>query len=62
MSNLLRRCVYTLHFVAASIVGGLLLPLVSAAALAVALVRGSKGHAAVFAARSHSRVMQRGRE
>lgn len=51
MPNLVRRCVYTLHFVAASIVGGLLLPVVSAAALAVALVRGPKGHAAVFDAR-----------
>ena len=59
MRNLVRRCVYTLHFVAASIVGGLLLPVVSAAALAVALVRGPKGHAAVFAARTYSRVMQR---
>jgi 1-acyl-sn-glycerol-3-phosphate acyltransferase len=59
MSNLLRRCVYTLHFVAASIVGGLFLPVVSAAALAIALVRGPKGHAAVFAARTYSRVMQR---
>jgi hypothetical protein len=38
MPNLVRRCVYTLHFVAASIVGGLLLPVVSAAALGVALV------------------------
>jgi 1-acyl-sn-glycerol-3-phosphate acyltransferase len=59
MSILLRRCVYTLHFVAASIVGGLFLPVVSAAALAIALVRGPKGHAAVFAARTYSRVMQR---
>ncbi len=59
MPNLVRRCVYTLHFVAASIVGGLLLPVVSAAALAIALVRGPKGHAAVFAARTYSRVMQR---
>ncbi|MBK9089676.1 MAG: 1-acyl-sn-glycerol-3-phosphate acyltransferase [Holophagales bacterium] len=59
MSNLLRRCVYTIHFVAASIVGGLFLPVVSAAALAIALVRGPKGHAAVFAARTYSRVMQR---
>lgn len=59
MQNLLRRCVYTLHFVAASIAGGLLLPVVSAAALAVALVRGPKGHAAVLAARTYSRVMQK---
>jgi 1-acyl-sn-glycerol-3-phosphate acyltransferase len=59
MPNLLCRCVYALHFVAASIVGGLLLPVISAAALAVALVRGPKGHAAVFAARTYSRVMQR---
>lgn len=59
MSKLLCRCVYTLHFVAASVAGGLLLPVVSAAALAVALVRGPKGHAAVFAARTYSRVMQK---
>ncbi len=58
MPILLRRCVYTLHFVLASIVGGLLLVAVSAAALAVALVRGPKGHAAVFAARTYSRAMQ----
>ena len=59
MPYVLRRCVYTLHFVAASIAGGLLLVLVSAAALAIALVRGPRGHAAVFAARSYSRLMQR---
>lgn len=59
MPHVLRRCVYALHFVAASIAGGLLLPAVSAAALAVALVRGPKGHAAVFAARTLSRVMRR---
>lgn len=59
MPYLLRRCVYTLHFVAASIVGGVLFFGVSAAALAIALVRGPEGHAAVFAARSYSRVMQR---
>ena len=58
MPYLLRRCVYTLHFVAASIVGGGLFLVVSAAALGVALVRGPKGHAAVFAARTYSRVMQ----
>jgi 1-acyl-sn-glycerol-3-phosphate acyltransferase len=58
MQNLLRRCVYTLHFVAASIAGALLLPVVSAAALAVALARGPNGHAAVFAARTYSRLMQ----
>ena len=59
MTDLLRRCVYTLHFVAASIAGGLLLLVVSAAALAIALARGPEGHAAVFAARTYSRVMQR---
>jgi len=59
MPDIIRRCVYTLHFLAASIVGGLLLPVVSAAALAIALVRGPKGHAAVFAARTYSRFMQR---
>jgi 1-acyl-sn-glycerol-3-phosphate acyltransferase len=59
MPHLLLRCVYTLHFVAASIAGGLLLLVVSAAALAIALVRGPKGHAAVFAARTYSRAMQR---
>jgi 1-acyl-sn-glycerol-3-phosphate acyltransferase len=59
MTHLLRRCVYTLHFVAASLVGGLLLLGVSAASLAVALVRGPEGHAAVFAARSYSRLMQK---
>ncbi len=59
MPYLLRRCVYTLHFVAASIVGGVLFFGVSAAALAIALVRGPEGHAAVFAARSYSRAMQR---
>jgi 1-acyl-sn-glycerol-3-phosphate acyltransferase len=59
MPYLLRRCVYTLHFVAASIAGGLLLPVVSAAALVVALVRGPGGHAAVFAARTYSRLMQK---
>lgn len=59
MPYLLRRCVYTLHFVAASMVGGVLFFGVSAAALAIALVRGPEGHAAVFAARTYSRVMQR---
>lgn len=59
MSQLLRRCVYTLHFVGASIAGGLLLLVVSAASLAVAVVRGPEGHAAAFAARSYSRLMQR---
>lgn len=59
MTHLLRRCVYTLHFVAASIAGGLLLLLVSAASLAVAVLRGPEGHAAVFAARSYSRLMQK---
>ena len=59
MTYLLRRCVYTLHFVVASIAGGLLLLVVSAASLAIALVRGPEGHAAVFAARTYSRVMQR---
>ena len=59
MPYLLRRRVYTLHFVAASIVGGLLFLGVSAAALAIALVRGPEGHAAVFAARTFSRAMQR---
>lgn len=59
MTHLLLRCVYTLHFVAASIVGGLLLLVVSAASLAIALVRGPAGHAAVFAARTYSRVMQK---
>jgi len=59
MTRLLRRCVYTLHFVAASIAGGLLLLLVSAASFALAAVRGPEGHAAVFAARSYSRLMQR---
>ena len=59
MTHLLRRCVYTLHFVAASIAGGLLLLLVSAASLAIALVRGPEGHGAVFAARSYSRLMQK---
>lgn len=59
MPYLLRRCVYTLHFVAASVAGGLLLLGVSAAALAIALVRGPDGHAAVFAARRYSRLMQR---
>jgi 1-acyl-sn-glycerol-3-phosphate acyltransferase len=59
MTHLLRRCVYTLHFAAASIAGGLLLLVVSAAALAIALLRGPEGHAAVFAARSYSRVMQK---
>lgn len=59
MPYLLRRCVYTLHFAVASIAGGLLLPVVSAAALAVALARGPKGHAAVLAARTYSRLMQR---
>jgi 1-acyl-sn-glycerol-3-phosphate acyltransferase len=59
MTRLLRRCVYTLHFVAASIAGGLLLGVVSALSLAIALVRGPEGHAAVFAARSYSRLMQR---
>lgn len=59
MPYLLRRCVYALHFVAASIVGGVLFFGVSAAALAIALVRGPEGHAAVFAARTYSRVMQR---
>ena len=58
MTYLLRRCVYTLHFLVASLVGGLLLLVVSAAALAIALVRGPRGHAAVFAARTYSRVMQ----
>lgn len=59
MTHLLRRCVYTLHFVAASVAGGLVLLAVSAAALAIAVVRGPGGHAAVFAARTYSRVMQR---
>lgn len=59
MPYLIRRCVYALHFVAASIVGGVLLLVVSFAALAIALVRGPGGHAAVFAARTYSRVMQR---
>ena len=59
MTHLLRRCVYTLHFLAASVVGGLLFLAVSAAALAIAVVRGPEGHAAVFAARTYSRVMQR---
>lgn len=59
MPYVLRRCVYTLHFVAASVAGGLLLPVVSAAALAIALARGPKGHAAVFAARTYSRLMQK---
>ena len=59
MPHLLRRSVYTLHFVAASIAGALLLGLVSAAALGIALVRGPKGHAASFAARTYSRAMQR---
>ncbi len=59
MTNPLRRCVYALHFFAASIVGGLLLLAVSASALAIALFRGPKGHAAVFAARTYSRAMQK---
>ncbi len=59
MRHFFLRCVYTLHFVAASIVGGVLLVAVSGVALGVALVRGPKGHAAVFAARTYSRVMQR---
>ena len=59
MPYLLRRCVYTLHFVAASVAGGLLLLGVSAAALAIALVKGPEGHAAVFAARTYSRLMQK---
>src|SRR5512140_1186523 len=59
MPNPLRRCVYTLHFVTASIVGGLFLLAVSAAALAGALLRGPKGHAAALAARVYSRAMQR---
>lgn len=59
MTNPFHRCVYALHFVAASIVGGLFLLVVSAAALAIALVRGPKGHAAVFAARTYSRTMQK---
>lgn len=59
MTHLLRRCVYTLHFVAASIAGGLLLLVVSAASFAIAVVRGPEGHAAVFAARSYSRLMQK---
>ncbi len=59
MPYLLRRCVYTLHFVAASVAGGVLLLVVSALALAVALVRGPRGHASVFAARTYSRFMQK---
>jgi 1-acyl-sn-glycerol-3-phosphate acyltransferase len=59
MPYLLRRCAYTLHFVAASIAGALLLGVVSAAALAIALVRGPKGQAAAWAARTFSRAMQR---
>jgi 1-acyl-sn-glycerol-3-phosphate acyltransferase len=59
MPILLRRCVYTFHFVAASLAGGVLLLALSAATLVVALVRGPKGHAAAFAARTYSRVMQR---
>ena len=59
MPYLLRRCVYTLHFIAASIVGGALLLVVSALALAVALARGPRGHASVLAARTYSRVMQK---
>lgn len=59
MVRLLLRAVRTLHFVAASAVGGLLLPVVSAAAIAVAFVRGPEGRAAVFAARTYSRLMQR---
>lgn len=59
MTRLLRRCVYTLHFVAASLVGGLLLLVVSAASFAIAVLRGPEGHAAVFAARSYSRLMQK---
>ena len=43
----------------ASAAGGLLLPAVSAAAIAVALVRGPQGHGAVLAARTYSRLMQR---
>lgn len=59
MPYLLQRCVYALHFAAASIAGGLLLALVSAVSLAIALVRGPQGHAAVFAARTYARLMRR---